>query len=449
MVAVEHIDNILIDELAEQAVLGAVLIDPPCIAQLLPIVTEADFGLGRHREMFRVMRQLFEHGTPPDCVLMFEAMTREGVERFGEMAYAYMAELIDKCPTHVYALHYAEVVANLAERRRFIQTIGSSVNAVHRGDADVYQLIDATSESLRNVARARTSGTYKHIADVDDDIFGNPTPRSFFGGAFGPVDRIVGGIEPGQMIVIGARTAVGKTATLVQMLWQVASTGTPVGMVSLEMPSRSIKKRLLSHIAGVNTAALKAEQRLPTTDERERLQEAYDRLSTAPLFVDEESRRSLSSVVDRIRAMRLEQRVGIVGVDYLQLLVDNAKSDNRAQELSRISGAMKQLALELDIPIVCLAQINRAVESRNDPAPKLSDLKDSGSIEQDADVVILLHRDEQFAKAARSQFKANADQQFVRFNVAKNREGETGEAVLEYHGANVTFRPAPVLRSSR
>jgi replicative DNA helicase len=435
---------VLINEPAEQAVLGAVLCNPPAIGQLAPLVNADDFGIDMHRRLWTIMHTLFVNGRPPDVLHVVDSMNRDGIQYFGDAPEAYLAELILNTPVVAYANHYAEAVAEMAERRRFAHAVRTSVSMLEAG-GDVDALIDETNTHLKTVARPRSRGRYRHVGDVDDDVFGEAIPRAFFGGHFWEIDGIVGGIESGQMIVFGARTSVGKTASMMQALWSMASThNAPVGVVSLEMSARSLRKRLLGHIALVDIADKERTKRSYTDAEWERLNDARDQLATTPLFIDEDVQRNIGSVTERIRSLVIEQRCAVVGVDYLQLLADNGKGENRAQEMARISGAMKQLAMELGIPIIALAQLNRGVDARDRGEPLLSDFKDSGAIEQDADVAILLHPDVAFKKRhlGLDDTAINAsDRQFVRFTIAKNRNGATGSCVLEYRRRYTEFVP--------
>lgn len=436
-----------IDLPAEMALLGAILCDPPILGSVVPIVTEDDFGIERHRLLYRICRDLFTEATPPDFVSVGREMRRIGLGHFAPDYESYLAELMASCPWVTYAPHYAEAVADMAERRRFTQAVSESVTNVYRG-GDVDALIGETHQHLKAVSRPRARGRYQHIGAVDDDVFGTPLPRAFFGGNFWELDEIVGGVEPGQMIAIGARTSVGKTATLLQLLWTMAAVqGAPVGIISLEMTARSLRTRLLGHLSHVNIAALKRENRQPTPEEQARLDEARAQMEYTPFYIDQDTERRLSSVLDRIRSMVTEQRIAVVGIDYLQLLADNVKGENRTQELTRITGAIKQLAMELGIPIFCLAQLNRNIEQRDrrDREPQLSDFKDTGAIEQDCDVAMLLHVDRAFKrKHLNISDDAMLDavpRTFIRFGVAKNRNGATGSVVMEYVGRFTEFCP--------
>jgi len=429
------------DPALERAVIGAVLCNPPYITPLMRIVSPDDFSTEAHRIIWQTMCDLGKAGTPPDLTLMnAELLRREATGAVASEHLLYLADLIIEVEYPTYANFYAERVADLAEQRRLYQQVSASLTSYHRGDATADQLIDELPSMLRDARRVRRDGAYIHLSDVGDDVYGPFVPRAFFGGQFADLDALVGGIENGQMIAVGARPSVGKTAFLLQSLWQVAANqGTPVGIVSLEMPSRSLRTRLLAYLSGVDIAAMKRDRRRPNGFEQSALDEARDEIRMTPIFVDEEPRRTIDSIAARIRAMHAEQGVGIVGIDYLQLMVQDSKAENRAQELSRISATVKQLAMELDIPIICLAQLNRGIESRHDPAPKLSDFKDSGSIEQDADVAIMLHRDERFKKRVLGDFADTSPRTFVRFGVEKNRNGATGKAMLEYVGYQTKF----------
>ena len=429
------------DPALERAVLGAILCNPPSIIPLMRIVAPDDFSVAAHRVIYTAMCDLGKAGTPPDLTLVnAELARREARKEVASEHLLYLADLIIDVENPVYGNFYAEQVADLADQRRLYQTVGAELTSYHRGDKTADRLIDELPAMLRDARRVRRGGAYVHLGDVGDDVYGPFVPRAFFGGQFHDLDMLVGGIENGQMIAIGARPSVGKTAFLLQALWQVASSqGTPVGLISLEMPGRSLKTRLLAYLSGVDVAAMRREKRRPSAWEQSLLDEANESIRMTPVFVDEEPRRTIDSIAERIRAMHAEQGVGIVGIDYLQLMVQDAKAENRAQELSRISATVKQLAMELGIPIVCLAQLNRGLESRNDPAPKLSDFKDSGSIEQDADVAIMLHRDERFKRRVLGDGAEMSPRTFVRFGVEKNRNGATGRVMMEYVGPQTKF----------
>lgn len=429
--------DLLIDGAIERAVIGSVLSFPETIIELRRMLIPEDFGIASHRLIWRTMVDLSEHGTPPDMALVDAALRENARLRPDERDQVLpMADMIVEAATPHYANHYAMVMLRLSEERRLFERTAEALGAYHTGEMTGDELILQMPEMLREARRIQRTGSYVHLGDVDDDILGPQIPRAFFGGHLVELDNLIGGIEGGQMVAIGARPSVGKTALLVQGLWQIASAqGIPVGMISLEMAGRSLKSRLLAYLSGVDVADLRRRRVIPNGHQRELLEAARDDIRMTPIFVDEEPRRTVDSIVERIRAMHAEQQVGVVGIDYLQLMVQEKRAENRAQELSRISATIKQLAMELDIPIICLAQLNRGIESRaGDPAPKLSDFKDSGSIEQDADVAVMLHRDEAFKEQVLGgkQAAERSTRTFVRFGVEKNRNGATGRVMFEY-----------------
>lgn len=428
-------DDILIDAAIERAVIGAVLCFPDAIITLRRMLEPEDFGIEPHRLIWRTMVELSEHGTPPDLALVNAALERAATLDASQRDLLLpMADMMAEAQTPHYANHYAERVLDLSEQRRLYNRTTDALTAHYRGETTSEELVMSLPEMLREARRVHRSGSYLHLSDVDDDILGPPIPRAFFGGHLVELDNLIGGIEGGQMVAIGARPSVGKTAFLLQGLWQIASEqGVPVGMVSLEMPGRSLKTRLLAYLSGVDVADLRRRRVVPNGRERQLLEAAREEIRLTPIFVDEEPRRTVDSIVERIRAMHAEQQVGVVGIDYLQLMVQEKRAENRAQELSRISATIKQLAMELDIPIICLAQLNRGIESRaGDPAPKLSDFKDSGSIEQDADVAVMLHRDEAFKEQVLGKEAERSTRTFIRMGVEKNRNGATGRVMFEY-----------------
>lgn len=413
---------VLYDEWAEQGVLGSCLCDPNAMVAAARMLTPDDFYRPFHAFLFRLMLDLYTKHQIVDLVTVYGEMQRREPELARldtpDMSIEYVASLLSSTITSSYVEHYAMRVLDMADRTR-IARAASRAGDVYKADADPDVVIESTAAEMRDARRMRVGGNYRFIGDVADDAMLGPLPRVTIGPPFdGSIDYWTGGFEPGQMVVVAARPSVGKSAIAIQWLATITSATTkPVGFVSLEMSERDVRNRLMAGLSGLNLHTFRS-KRLVSFEERQQIEEARDRLATMAFMIDDNADASLSGVLARARAMRDEQCAELIAIDYLQLMHVSGSKENRTQEVGRISGAMKQLARELQIPVVVLAQLNRGVEMRPDAEPKLSDLRDSGAIEQDSDVVILMHRTNQDG--------------IVKLIVAKNRNGPTGFAEMRF-----------------
>lgn len=413
---------VLYDEWAEQGVLGSCLCDPNAMVAAARLLSPEDFYLPFHAFLFRLMLDMHAKHEIVDLVTVYSEMGRResalAAINAPDAPIEYVASLLSSTITSVYVEHYALRVLDMADRSR-IGRAAAQAGAVYTPENDPDQVIDQTYAGMRDARRMRIGGHYAAIGDVADDALHGALPRITIGPPFdGSVDYWTTGFEPGQMIVVAARPSVGKSAIAIQWLYTICrATNKPVGFISLEMSRRDVRNRLMAGASGLNLHTFRS-HKMVTFDERKRIEDASVALSVLPLFIDDDSDMTLAGVLARARAMRDEQRIALLAIDYLQLMTITGTKDNRAQEVGKISGAMKQLARELQIPVIVLAQLNRGVEMRPDAEPKLSDLRDSGSIEQDADVVILLH-------------KTNQDG-IVNLITAKNRNGPTGFAQMRF-----------------
>jgi len=428
----------LTDTTCEMAVIGAILCNRDAIATTSRILTAEDFDNRFHAFVYQAMLDMWGKGEPVDIVTLSSEMWR----RFRAMTPAdqlalnmppggegYLAECIVECPATCHVEWYARRALEMADRRRIERVVTQTASGVYQLDSDLDDVVTSAAEGMQSARHMPPVGRYAFIGDVSDDASFTPLPRLRLGREFVELDAITGGFEPGQMIVVAARPSVGKSAIVLQWLYGYCDdTGAPVGLVSLEMHQRDLVNRVMAMAAMVDMHAIRGGIAI-TTEQHRRVRAVRERLSSLPFALDDDPSTTLPSVVARARAMASEQKIQLLGIDYLQLISVPGKADNRVQEVSKISAAMKQLARELRIPVIVLAQLNRGVEYRPDAEPRLSDLRDSGSIEQDADVVILLHRTDQETGS-------------VKAIVAKNRNGPTGWADLLFDKPTASFRSA-------
>lgn len=383
----------------EQAVLGSCLIDRDAITRLAPYLDAGDFYRAGHADIWRAMTGLFHRRIPIDILTIVEELRR--ADRLditgGEV---YLAELIEATPTAVHAEYYAGIVREAAIRRRLIQSGSEIVGVAWDETLPISDVIARADEALTDASRIRSRDGYQALEGVMQTIYeniGSETARVVPTGV-GPLDEIIGGFVPGQLVVPAARPGFGKSSLGGQIADHQARVGIPVGIISLEMTGLEIGERMVALNSGVNMHRVRTGMEM---DEQQKsaVTRAFGMLSERPLYIDDHSNGSLHDVLARARTMYAERGIQMLIVDYLQLMhVEGAgRGMNRTQEVAQMTAALKSLARELNIIVLCLSQLSRASERRNPPVPMLSDLRDSGGIEQDADIVIFLHREDAYS----------------------------------------------------
>lgn len=431
---------------AEMAVLGSILIEPGCIGDVLSLLPSgAEFFKPAHGSMFDAMREVYDHGGALDLVLLHDLLNdRKLVDAVGGLDY--LVELANATPSAASVIHYAKIVAEKSRVRRFIGLAGDALYDAHHKADDIDEVINAHQTAVfalsiagdpaakaPTLAQAMTKELETISRQMDGDgVVGVPT-------GFAELDQLTGGFMPGEMIVIAARPSVGKSALMLNLAENMATKGVRVGMISLEMTRQQLIHRLLSARAVVDAARIRNGNL--SKDEFHKLCAASGDLQEAKLFIDDTP--GLNTTQLRARATRMKQTedIGILFIDYLQLLRGPlAKRENRQVEVTDISHCVKVIARELKIPVVVLAQVNRgpATEMRQ---PRASDLRESGSIEQDADVVMLLHREDFMRKDDTDWLNANPEWiNVAELIIDKQRNGPTATVRLSWHGTTTRFR---------
>jgi replicative DNA helicase len=410
---------------AERSVLGAILIDSDVIIEVAEFLRPGDMYRQAHTRIYRAMLDLFERRQRLDVVTVAEALGSD-LESVG--GASYLSTLANETPTAIYAGQYARIVERKATMRALIGAAGTIAGIGYEDGSDTQEAIDRAQAALMAVTTRQQSrwtslgelmpGAYEHLGQLHEHvgaILG--VPSGFVG-----LDRLTGGFNPGELVIVAARPSVGKTALAIQMARYAAAHGHPTGLFSLEMSGSQLALRILSGSAGINT-------RQPIAGEAfERAAEVAAEQRYLPLWIDDTP--TATPVELRLRARRLmaEHRdLGFLIVDYLQLA--HVKAESREREVAEISRNLKALARELQLPVVALAQLNRQSEGRDSGKPRLSDLRDSGAIEQDADTVIFLWRSESEIHPVEA----------INVAVAKQRNGPLGDFVLDFHRARTMF----------
>ena len=431
---------------AEEAVLGSLLIDPEAIFRVSPFLRPDDFYIVKNGWIYEVILTLHERRQPADFVTVCDELeNRQQLEDVG--GAAYISTLISAVPTSIHVEAYGHIVERTALRRRLIDAASQIAGFAYEEDQNIDEVIDRSEAVLFGISQRRTSRDLVPIKQVLTDYYdriaylyehqGEPLgiPTGFV-----DLDRLLGGLQRSDMIIIAARPGVGKTSMLLSIALSAARKyKQKVGIFSLEMSNEQLVQRLVSSETGIDSQRL----RIGELEENEwpKFVEAAGRLSDTMIFIDDTP--GLSALQLRTKARRLHAEYGLdlIMVDYLQLMSGDFRSENRVQEISYISRSLKGLARELNVPLVAASQLSRAVEQRHDKKPILSDLRESGAIEQDADVVIFLYRDELYNPD--TELKNIAD-----VMVSKHRHGPTGTVQLFFRKHLAQFVDAEVYHRS-
>jgi replicative DNA helicase len=421
------------DLAAEQSVLGGMLLSKDAIADVVEVLRGQDFYRPAHELIFDAVLDLYGRGEPADAVTVADELTKRGeLGRVGGPAYLHT--LLSSVPTAANAGYYARIVHERAVLRRLVSAGTKIVQLGYATDGgDVDEIVNAAQAEIYQVTERRTSEDYAPLGDIiegaideieasssrGDGLTGVPT-------GFADLDRLTNGLHPGQMIVIAARPAMGKSTVALDIARSAAIHHRLTSVIfSLEMGKNEIVMRLLS-----------AEARIPLQNMRKgtmreedwtRLARTMGDISDAPLFIDDSPNMSLMEIRAKCRRLKQRHDLKLVVIDYLQLMSSGKKVESRQQEVSEFSRALKLLAKELEVPVIALSQLNRGPEQRTDKKPQMSDLRESGSIEQDADVIMLLHREDVYEKESPRAGEAD-------FIVAKHRNGPTDTIVVAFQG---------------
>lgn len=429
------------DLVAEQSVLGAVFIAPDTIISLADELVPDDFYKPANKIVFKTMLSLFKKGEPIDATTMVSALTNQGdISKIGGMNY--VVELVNSTPTSKNVEHYAKLVKEKATLRKVIADLSESLSSAYQGDVSISDIISKTEKSMLDISNQNTGTGFRNVADILDTHMQMVETRSQTDGfvtglstGFVGLDKITTGLHEGNLIILAARPAMGKTALALNIAKYVATMERKPSIIfSLEMSAEELIERMVASEGMVPGYHLKTGNL--STDEWKRLVQAQSNLYDTPIFVDDTAGIRISEI--RSNARKLAQEMGDLGViiiDYLQLIT-GAKGENRQQIVSEISRELKILAKDLRVPVIALSQLSRSVEQRQDKRPMLSDLRESGSIEQDADIVAFLYRDAYYQKEHADSQEANNVTELI---LEKNRHGSLGTVKLYFHKEYTKF----------
>ena len=423
----------------ERALLGALLLNQNAMYEAADVVGVDSFYSGKHRTIYDAMLSLYAKGEPIDVVTVSSKLKeRKQLADIG--GSAYLSEIAGTAASPGSARHYAEGVQTKFILRSLIDAASKIGELGFQEDRDIEEVLDEAQSAVFSVTQApmlRSFSTIKeelteawerleHLQKHSGTIRGIPT-------GFPQLDNLLAGLQKSDLVILAARPSMGKTALALDIARQTATKhGTPVGIFSLEMSSQQLVDRMLAAQAGVNSWRLRT-GKISKDDEYERLQEGIASLSEAPIYIDDKPSSTVLTMRSVARRLKMEKSLGLVIVDYLQLITPthSRAGDSLVQQVTEISRSLKAMARELDVPVLALSQLSRAVETRRG-RPRLSDLRDSGSIEQDADVVMFIHREDKMTE--------NSDRPGVaEILIEKHRNGPTGKVELRFDEEKTTF----------
>lgn len=429
------------DVLAEQSTLGGMLLSKDAVADVIEVLRGRDFYLPKHEIIFEALLNLYSHGEPTDVITVSDELTKTGLlQRAGGADYLHT--VVSLVPTAASSSYYAQIVSDKAVLRRLVDAGTRIANMGYASEGEVTDLVNVAQTEIYQVAGGVETEDYVPLNEAvtvaldeieaargrDGQLMGVPS-------GFADLDSLTNGFHHGQLILVAARPALGKSTLALDFVRSASIRhNLPSIVFSLEMGKAEIAMRLLS-----------AETSIPLQKMRKGMIEAKDwttiaqtrgRIENAPLYIDDSPNMTLVEI--RAKCRRLMQRVGLkmIVIDYLQLMTSGKKVESRQQEVSEFSRALKLLAKELQVPVIALSQLNRGPEQRSDRKPQLSDLRESGSLEQDADMVILLHRDSAYEKENPRAGEAD-------FIVAKHRNGPTDTITVGFQGHYSRFSDMP------
>lgn len=418
---------------AEQAVLGAVFLEPTSVVTASEILIPEDFYRTAHQLIFSVMLNLFDRNEPVDVVTVTNALqSARHLEEIGGVSY--LADLAGSAPTAANIEYYCHIVAEKALLRRLIRTATQIVSEGYTREDDVESIVDDAEREILEVSERKRVGEFRPIRDVlietydnietlhsrKDDVTGTAT-------GFMELDRMTAGFQKSDLIIVAARPSVGKTAFALNIAQNVATRNEAnVAIFSLEMGARQLAMRMLCAEGNIDAQKLRT-GRLED-DDWKKLTMAMGSLSRAGIYIDDSPGIRVNDIRAKCRRLKQEKGLDLVIIDYLQLIMGSGgphRQENRQQEVSEISRTLKAMARELDVPVIALSQLSRGVESRQDKRPMMSDIRESGSIEQDADVVAFLYRDDYYNKESEKQ-------NIIEIIIAKQRNGPVGTVELAF-----------------
>jgi len=441
---------------AEEAALGSLLIDGTAIVKIEPIVQPADCYSERNRWIYEACLALYHRSEAVNQITVAQELAREEkLEGCG--GAAFLSHLISVCPTSLDVEYYAKIVYRLSLMRKLITAAEQIEGIGYQAGPDVGASMARAEDILYNLSHGRSSRDFMHIRQILDKYFEEepqpaegevkPTEIERVLSGFTSLDNCLGGFQRSDLVIIAGRPSMGKTSLAMNIARNAAvEHNACVAMFSLEMSRESLVERLVAGEAMVNSRKLRLNMETP--DEEKRILDAIGILSEAPIYIDDSPQIRISEMRSKAKHLSFERDINMIIIDHLGLITSDSRNDNRVQEISYITRSLKVLARELNIPVIVVSQLSRASEWRADHEPQLSDLRDSGSIEQDADVVLFVYREDYYYKTEEDWLKDHPNEPYpdglADVIIAKHRNGPTGRIKLRFENTVAKFENNPV-----
>lgn len=423
---------------AEKSVLGAILVDSSSISLVAEFLRIDHFYMRSHQLIFSAMLELFEQQQPIDVVTLKNQLQKNGTIKDAGGA-PYLADLINSVPTSANIENYANIVKDQSTKRRLIELASRTADQAFNETGDIKQMLDEVESDIFAIAQQQSHRDFIGLKEIVansferlEDFMKNGSGMRGVPTGFIDVDNKLAGMQASNLLILAARPGIGKTTFALNIASNVALKAKKgVGFFSLEMSKEELVDRLLVGQADIDAWRLKTGKL--SDDDYRRLTQAMGELSEAPIYIDDTPGVSILEMRSKARKLKAEKDIQLIIVDYLQLADPGKRFESRVQEVSFVSQGLKNLARELKVPVIALSQLSRAVEQRGTKKPQLADLRESGAIEQDADVVMFLYYEDE------SEDLLNASKRMVKLYMAKHRNGSTGEIDLMFRGDRVKF----------
>lgn len=428
---------------AEEAVLGGILLDPACMPKVVEILKPESFYRPQHQQIFSIMMRMFSTGAAEDIIMVINESVTMGIFESSAMAKTYLSGLMKNVPSTANIESYCKIIDEKAHIRSLINAANQIIETANEGSMDAAAMLDVAEQKIFDIRQGKDVAGLTRISDIIVDTFSHlqeisgPDAKEHLGArsGFSQLDAVTTGLNRTDLIVLAARPAMGKSAFALNIAVNCCkSTKRDVVIFSLEMGKEQLVSRMLASEALVNNTLLRTGELQP--EDWEKMAVAADTLSQLPIYLDDGAGVTVPQMKAKLRRMR---NLGLVVIDYIQLMQSPNNHSSRVQEVSEITRQLKLMAKELNVPIIALSQLSRSSEKREDKRPMLSDLRESGSIEQDADIIMFLYRDAYYTDSVE-------DQSVAECIVAKNRHGQTNTVKLSWLGEYTLFRSVDFAR---
>ena len=427
---------------AEQSLLGCLMLSKDAIIKISDIIRPADFYKDAHRRIYEAIVSLYEKQEPLDILSVTNKLEeKKSIDDIGGVSY--LTSLVNSIPTAAHVVHYAKIVQRKSTLRNIINAAARITELGFNEDEEINSVLDQAQQEIFSVSQNYASQNFIHIKPVLEEAFDridelhkqSGKVRGILTG-FEKLDQKLAGMQKSNLIILAARPGIGKTTLALDIARQVAvDEKIPVGIFSLEMSKEELIDKIMCAQGGVDAWKLRTGQLSSEEHHNDfaKISHAMATLSEAPLYIDDSASNNVMQIRTMARRLQSEYGLGLLVIDYLQLMQGTGKTESRTQEVSEISRSLKSLAKELNIPVIALSQLSRAIESRDGQTPRLSDLRESGSIEQDADLVMFIHRED--------KIKKDSDKKNIaKIIIAKHRNGPIGDVDLYFDSSAVRFR---------